>query len=122
MLGQRSLAGNGSLRDRCSRIARCDFVAQPLRFFTAMRVFEKEVNVHQARSGNDAFIADMSEANEQVAKQFDFQFVPWSEVAVSAFTGEDVLLLSIPNEASFAETGSGRDHGLIAHKILLAVM
>src|SRR5208282_2443495 len=122
LLGQRRLRGNSRSGDgRCS-IAGRDFVAQPLRLFAAMRVLEKQIHVDQAGTGNDAFVADMSEASEQVAEESDFQFVTWSKVAMPAFAGENVPVLSVPDEASFAQARSCRNYGLIAGGILIAKM
>src|SRR5208282_2860585 len=87
-----------------------------------MRVLEKQIHVDQAGTGNDAFVADMSEASEQVAEESDFQFVTWSKVAMPAFAGENVPVLSVPDEASFAQARSCRNYGLIAGGILIAKM
>src|SRR5260370_11361281 len=63
---------------------------------------------------NDAFVVDVSKASEQVAEEFNFQFVAWSEVAMPAFAGENVLATSLPDEASFTQARSCRHYCLVA--------
>ena len=124
LLGQRRLGGNGGFRDCRCRIAGCDFIVQPLRLFliAAMRVLEKQIHIYQARAGDDAFVADVFEASEQIAEEFDFQFVAWGEIAMPALAGENVPALSVPDEASFAQARSGGDYGLIAGGILICLL
>ncbi len=91
-----------------------DFVVEPLRFLAAMGVLEEQVHVDEAGTGDDPFVADVSEAREQVTQELDFQFVAGSKIAMAAFAGEHLVLVPVPEEAGFAEAGSGRYYGLVA--------
>src|SRR6266851_3379234 len=59
----------------------------------------------------------MSVAGIQVAKQFNFQIVQRSKIAVSAFGGENVVPSAVPIESSLTKSSSGRDQSLIASRL-----
>src|SRR5580698_4146972 len=85
-----------------------------------MRVFEKKINVDQPWTGNDTFVTDMAKTTEQIAEEFDFKFIPWSEIAMSAFAGKNMLMFTVPDQTGFAQTRSRRDHSLVSRRRMLA--
>ena len=73
------------------------FVSQPLRSRAAAGVAQKIENIDQARTGNDALIADVAEAGVQIVEELNFQLIARREIPVPAFAGEDVMLACRPN-------------------------
>src|SRR4249919_2900002 len=101
MLCHGALPCNGVARDRCCGIAMDQLVGEPLGFLAAACIAEKSVDIHEARAGDDALEAHMTETSGEIAQQFNFEFGARGEVTVSTFAGEDVVALSIPIKTRF---------------------
>src|SRR6476659_382449 len=102
MLCHGTLTCNGVARDRCCGIAMDQLVGEPLGFLAAASIAEKSVDIHEARAGNDALEAHMTETSGEIAQQFNFEFSTRGEVTMTAFARKYVVTLSIPVETRFA--------------------
>src|SRR5215470_1576660 len=79
-----------------------------------MSVAQEMVHIHQSRTGDNALIADVTEARSEVAKQIDLKLGSRSKIGVAAFGGKNVVAVAVPVEPSFSEAGPSRDHSLIS--------
>src|SRR5579864_7256196 len=83
-------------------------------FFSAMRVTQEVIDVHQARAGDNALETDVAEAGNKVAEQLNFQFGAGRKIAVAALRRKNLISISVPEKPGFAESGSGGDHRLVS--------
>src|SRR5450432_1609202 len=67
-----------------------------------------------AHSGDNAFPAYMAELLLEITKEIDIRFVAGSEVAMTAFGGEGMIVSSIPIQASFSKTRARSNDGNIS--------
>src|ERR1700722_41614 len=72
------------------------------------------VDVHQSRARKNAFVTDMTVAGGQELQQLNLQFALWSEIRMSAFARENLVLRSVPEQSRLSQTCSRRDYCLIA--------
>src|SRR5262245_8836418 len=84
------------LRDRRARVLRRQARAQPGRLFTVPAVFEKIVDIEQARTRNYALITHVSETLDEIAQQLYFQSAARGKVSVTAFRGQRLIVFPVP--------------------------
>src|SRR5580692_9519626 len=82
-------------------------------FVSTSLIAKKFVNIDQARSGEHAFIADVSVTARQEPQQFDLKIPLGCEVYVSALAGKNLMLAAVPEQPGFPQAGPGRDDCLI---------
>src|SRR5215472_17457480 len=79
-----------------------------------MRISQEVIDIHQARPGDDALVANVPEAGGKITQQLDIKLRAGSKISVAALGREDVVRVTIPRKPRLAESSTCRNHRLVA--------
>src|SRR5712671_3500976 len=79
------------------------------------------IYVHQAGSGQDAFITDVTVAAFEILQQFNLQISSRGEIRMPALGCENLMPASVPVQPSLTQPGSRSDDCLISYRGLHSV-
>jgi len=85
-------------------------VASEIRMIRAHRRVQKFMNPAETPTRNNLFVGDMSQLRFQVTKKLNLTFCAWRKIRLPSFGLRYLILATIPEENSFSQPGSRRNH------------